>query len=86
MSTMLKSICDLCESSMTHEAEHHQASDCTHDELMLYFSYMHSVPKAGLEAPVTKTHAFCSQTFERRGKQDNSLRLAGSNEACFRGD
>lgn len=57
VSAILKPMCDLCKSSMTHEAGHHWAFDCTHDELMLYFSYMHSVPKARLKAAVTKAHS-----------------------------
>lgn len=51
MSAVLKSICDLCKNSVTHEAEHRRALwPHTHDELMLYFSYMPSVPKGYAES------------------------------------
>lgn len=52
MSVMRKSICDLCRSSMNHKAGHHWDFDCTHNELLLY--YTHLVAKAGLKDTVTK--------------------------------
>lgn len=67
MSAMLKPICDICKSSMTHEAGHHQAltAHMMH-ELMLYPACMRSVPKARLNATVTKAHS--APGLERRGK------------------